>query len=108
MDEEAVRVEVADDGRSARLSGELDMSGYDRACDALAPLFEASGDVTLNLSDLSFLDSSGIRLFLRLHESLGDRGRLVIEAPADHVARVLEIAGLPKLGIQIDGRPADG
>jgi anti-sigma B factor antagonist len=90
---------------SARLIGELDLSSYDAATASLSPLFEAAGDVVLDMSELSFVDSSGIRLFIRLHQALHDRGGLILRSPTPHVARVLEIAGLPELGIRMEKEP---
>lgn len=102
MADEGFRVDLLEQGRAARLIGELDLAAYDVATDALSHLFEAAHDVTLDVSRLSFVDSSGIRLFIRLHQSLTG-GRLVLRSPTPHVARVLEIAGLPDLGIRIEG-----
>jgi anti-anti-sigma factor len=43
---------------------------------------------------VSFLDSSGLRLLLRLHKDLGDAGRrlVVVQGPR-RVARVFELTG---------------
>ena len=98
------RLEMLDGARGARLRGELDLSTSEQATTGLAPLFKGSGDVTLDVADLSFVDSSGIRLFIRLHQSTED-GVLVLRAPQPHVARLLEIAGLLDLGIRVDGAP---
>lgn len=87
--------------RGARLSGELDLSAYDDATTALAPLFGATEDVTLDVSRLSFVDSSGIRLLILLHQGLNG-GRLILRSPPPHLARVLEIAGLPDLGVRME------
>jgi anti-sigma B factor antagonist len=87
--------------RSARLSGELDVAAYDAAAAAAEPLFGADGDVTLDLSDLSFVDSSGIRLFIRLHKALDGKGDLILASPTSHVAYILDIAGLPEIGIRV-------
>jgi anti-sigma B factor antagonist len=105
VDEETVQVELLD-GTGAVLRGELDLLAYDQVSAELAPLFEAPGDVTLDVSGLSFVDSSGIRLFVRLQRALEDRGHLHLRAPTPHVASVLEIAGLRELGIVVE--PADG
>ena len=105
MDEETLQVELLD-GTGAVLRGELDLLVYDQVSAELAPLFDAPGDVTLDVSELSFVDSSGIRLFVRLQRALDDRGRLHLKAPTPHVASVFEIAGLRELGIVVD--PADG
>jgi anti-anti-sigma factor len=92
-----------DDDRSARLRGELDVASYDAAATAVASLFDATGDVTLDLSELTFVDSSGIRLFIRLQKALGTRGALILRSPMPHVAYILEISGLPSIGVRLEG-----
>lgn len=101
MVEAGFHVEL-DGERAARLRGELDVAAYDAAVAAAAPLFDAMGDVTLDLSDLSFVDSSGIRLFIQLHKALAGRGALILRAPTPHVGYILEIAGLPEIGIRLE------
>jgi anti-anti-sigma factor len=101
---------VADDGflieldgvRGARVTGELDLASYDAAMAGLGGLFGALGDVSLDLSGLTFVDSSGLRLFILLHQSLGQSGRLVLRDPTPHVASILEIAGLEGLGVRLE------
>ncbi|HSJ50160.1 MAG TPA: STAS domain-containing protein [Actinomycetota bacterium] len=95
-------VELLEDPTGARLTGELDLAAYEAAERALASLFEATDDVVLDVSRLEFVDSSGIRLFIRLHQALGENGSLILRSPTEHVARVLEIAGLPALGVKIE------
>jgi anti-anti-sigma factor len=94
---------VLDGTSGARLSGELDLAAYPNAAEELAPLFGSPGEVALDLSGVSFLDSSGIRLLIRLQASLVGEGTLLLRSPQPQVARVLEIAGLPDLGIRIEG-----
>jgi anti-anti-sigma factor len=101
--DDAFRVELSDDLDGARLTGELDLLVYEKADVALSPLFEAPGDVTLEVSDLTFIDSSGIRLFVRLERAIRDRGVLHLRGASPHIARVFQVAGLPDLGIVIDG-----
>jgi anti-sigma B factor antagonist len=105
VDEETVHVELLD-GAGAVLRGELDLLVYDQVSAELAPLFEAAGDVTIDVSELAFVDSSGIRLFVRLQRALGERGRLHLRAPTPHVASVFEVAGLQEIGIVVEA--ADG
>jgi anti-anti-sigma factor len=100
--DDGFRIELREGERSARMTGELDLGTYETAMAELAGLFEASGDVTLDLSDLTFVDSSGIRLFILLHQSLGQRGRLVLHGPTPHVTGILQIAGLEGLGVRLE------
>jgi anti-anti-sigma factor len=100
--DDAFRVELSDDLDGARLTGELDLLVYEKADIALSPLFEAPGDVTLDVSDLTFIDSSGIRLFVRLARAIHDRGVLHLRGASPHIARVFQVAGLPDLAIVIE------
>ena len=102
MSEQAVQVEVSDDGMEAALRGELDLLAYDHVAAELAPLFDAAGDVVVDVSGLSFVDSSGIRLFVRLQRALEERGRLHLRGATPHVASVFEVAGLSELGIAVE------
>ena len=102
MSEQAVQVEVSDDGTVAALRGELDLLAYDQVSAELAPLFAAAGDVVVDVSGLSFVDSSGIRLFVRLQQALDDRGRLHLRGATPHVTSVFEVAGLQALGIAVE------
>ena len=103
----AFRVESLDGEQGARLVGELDLAQYERADQALAPLFHVQGDVFLDLGELTFIDSSGIRLLIRLHAAVADHGgRVVLRDPEPHVVRVIEISGLFDLGIVAESSDA--
>src|SRR5262249_8001893 len=98
---DAFGVEVSEEGRRATLSGEFDMESYDAVADVLMNALSSDGEIVLDLSDVSFVDSSAIRLFAQLHRARGDGGRLVLVSPQPQVARVLEVAGLRDIGISI-------
>ena len=102
MSDAAARVELVEGLQEARLIGEFDLDVYGKVCAELAPLFEASGDVTLDLSGVEFLDSSAIRLFVRLQQSRNGDGHVVLRAPRPHVARVLSVAGIAEIGIRVE------
>jgi anti-anti-sigma factor len=106
MTDEAGTVELRDDGRGATLHGELDLASYDAMSNSLAPLFDVAGNVVLDLADVTFIDSSAIRLFVRLQEARDGTGVVQLRGPQPHVARVLEVAGVTDLGIEMSG--ADG
>ena len=85
--------------RSYRLSGELDPSTADRLREALADDCGSSGDITLDLSALTFLDSAGFHVLMEVCRALGPRGELVLRTPSPEVDRVFEISGIE----QVDG-----
>jgi anti-sigma B factor antagonist len=89
------------------LDGQLDLAAapnLERRLDAL-PL--ARTDVRLDLSELSFIDSAGLSVLLRLANRAEDHGRRVtLVRPRPEVARLLwlvDVAGR----FQIEGLPSD-
>jgi anti-anti-sigma factor len=73
-----------------RLVGELDLSSVGVADAALVRALPVRGDLTLDLSGLSFMDSTGLHLLIRMAQSLS--GDLVLQRPRPHVSRILEVS----------------
>jgi anti-anti-sigma factor len=94
------RVEVLLEQRTLVLSGELDMAYTDTLTDAVAPLVEQPGDVTVDLQALSFIDSSGLLALLRTADRVQD-GNLVLRRPSDPVRRVLDLVELADVSPRI-------
>jgi anti-anti-sigma factor len=94
-------VELPDGTRRAKLFGDLDLAAYDELLARLSGFFADGGDAELDLSGVTFVDSSAIRLFIQLQRARAEGGHLVLVAPQPHVERVLEVAGLDDLGIKI-------
>jgi anti-sigma B factor antagonist len=91
-------VSVSTDGTRATvaLRGELDLSGVDRAREAIEQA--ESGDTTLvvlDLSELDFIDSTGLEVMLRAARRAHDSGRrLVVARPSRYVRRLLEMTAI--------------
>ena len=84
---------ASEDAMIVRLVGELDLAGAD-AMRRLAGWVEAHPPglpLVLDLSDLTFVDSSGIRMLLETSTSVEP---VALFAPSPPVARVLDIIGL--------------
>lgn len=106
---ELLEVTKADSARKFRLSGELDLSTVERFTDAVRPELEGEGDLVLDLADLAFLDSSGLRALIQTAMSLDGRGRLVLESPRHAVLRLIEVSGLKRLAaLEIRPGAAEG
>ncbi len=88
-----------EDGRlRIALIGELDLYTAPALDDALV---EAEGEgwplLVLDLTELEFMDSSGLRLILRTHARAGERGRrMVVVNGSDTVARVFSATNLDR------------
>jgi anti-sigma B factor antagonist len=78
------------------LSGELDVAGATDAQKRLLGLeLRRGSELVLDLSGLTFLDSTGIRLILQASEHARMRGAgFVVVRPPAKVMRVLELVGL--------------
>ena len=76
--------------------GELDVATADQLATTLDPIMSGGASlVVLDLSDVSFLDSSGLRTIVRCATSLEEGGgRLIVDGVSPAVSRVLEVPGL--------------
>jgi anti-sigma B factor antagonist len=88
--------------------GELDVASADQLARTLDPLIESGATlVALDLADVTFLDSSGLRTIVRAATALEDHdGRLVVDGASPAVARVLEVTGLLERLRGENGQPA--
>lgn len=85
---------VATGDRSFRIRGEIDLSSVERLNKVLVPASEGEGDVVLDLRELEFADSTGLRELIRCAQRLEHRGRLVLRHPTPALQRFFEVTGL--------------
>jgi anti-anti-sigma factor len=84
------------ESRRFRLSGELDLATSQILMDVVLPVTEQDGSVRLDLTDVQFIDSSGIRSLLLLSEALDSRGCLTLFHPSESVERTLLLVGIDR------------
>ena len=58
------KVEDINNTKVVHLEGEIDMDVTDKARQTILPLIEAGNDVHVNLSKVSYMDSSGISVLI--------------------------------------------
>jgi anti-sigma B factor antagonist len=96
--EQPLRIVAHRDGDTATftLAGELDPHTAPTLADELDEAIAGGATtVVLQLEELSFIDSSGLRVVISAHRQLDEKGgRLVLRSPSDTVRRLLEITGL--------------
>jgi anti-anti-sigma factor len=101
ISEDLLRFKFARDGTNETLyvTGELDISTVTTLERAVASRLDGQGSAFyLDLSALSFMDSSGAHALVRLHRRLTDLGRqLVVCSPTRQVRQVLEILAIDKV-----------
>ena len=86
------RISRPDGGTELKIVGELDVASAPRLTEALRDL--QAGEVVLDLSELTFLDSCGTRALLDLARTRNGNGPIVILDPSRAVARLFEIIGM--------------
>lgn len=77
------------------LSGELDASSapqVDEAVDAL--IADGAAELLIDLGEVSFIDSSGLRSLIRARKSMGNADVVRLRNPQVGTVRLLEITGL--------------
>jgi anti-anti-sigma factor len=94
----SVEVLTGDNGRVVVIPrGELDLATQGELRGALG-VARSSGDVVLDLGELRFLDTSGLRLILEIAEaSRRDGFRFTVLRGSAAVQRLFEVAGVEEL-----------
>ncbi len=100
-------VESRDDGRRVLAAcGELDLATADQLDERLA----GNIDTVLDLSELSFIDSAGLRLLVSTaHRAQAEAWEFTVRNPQPTVLRVIELVALEQLlglGSREDGQTA--
>jgi anti-anti-sigma factor len=93
-DKPPLQIEHTPTGR--RVIGEIDAHTADVLRAQLLPDTDSGGDdVRVDISAVTFIDSSGLRVLLEAHRALQQAGRrLVLVAPSRPVVRLFEVTGL--------------
>lgn len=96
MPNSPVRLDIAETGASSfALHGEIDAHSAPLLSERFRSLPDGSNDIEVDLAAVSFIDSSGLRVLIDLHQRAADADRrLVLRSPSHSVIRLLEVAGL--------------
>ena len=90
-------IEVVDDPRRAvvRLWGDVDASLRDQASMAMVALLTRGGPYIIDVSDVTFIDSSGIAFVLQVHRMATDTDSTAVRRdPPVLVIEMLDLIGL--------------
>ena len=79
------------------LSGELDMATAEQFSSALASAVTEGGPITVDISGLTFMDSTGVHALIRAAATLKDRGCIVIHG-LDRSPSIRKLFELTRIG----------
>lgn len=88
------------------VTGEIDAYTAPKLREELLPLSEGQGKtITVNLKDVSYMDSTGLGVFVGLFKQLNkNEGELRLVELSDRLVRLFELTGLDKImNISEDG-----
>lgn len=94
IDELRISIEGSGAKRTCRLAGHLDTHTYQRADAELEPVLAdpSVSLLVLDLSDLEYISSAGLRTVFRARKSLGGRGGKVLVAnPQPQIRKVFDL-----------------
>ena len=102
------RIAPGEKPRTFRLEGELDVAETEAFLEGIGDV-SGSGDVILELGDLAFIDSSGVRALLVLADRLQPDGTLILRNAGPAVQRVFDLVALEatRPGIRIENPTED-
>ena len=91
---------VTEDGNIAtiHLDGEIDMDVTEKAKEVIFPHIDAGKEVHLNLSDVQYIDSSGISVLIESHQkALEKNTKVIIKEVSKSVLKVIMMAKLEQI-----------
>lgn len=95
MSETGTPLDIAEHDGGVRLVGELDAHTAGRLEQALAALVGGPTTIRIGIEDLTFMDSSGLRVVVAATEQARvGGGDLVLVGPTSLVRRLLDVSGL--------------
>jgi anti-sigma B factor antagonist len=90
------------------ISGEVDLAAAPPLRDSLMAAIDISqGPVTVDLAEVTFMDSTGLSVLISAHKRLDSEGRqLRLRSPSAEITRVVKLSGLDDIFHVEDGPPA--
>ena len=80
------------------LNGEIDMDVAEKAKEVILPLIDTGKEVHLNLSDVQYMDSSGISVLIESHQkALEKNTKVIIKDVSKSVLKVIMMAKLEQI-----------
>ena len=94
-----VKITKENEATVARLIGRLDTAVSQEVAQALAPLSEvADGTIIMDCEEMSYISSSGLRIFLSVRKEAANKGgRVIVRNLPDSIRQVFMMTGFLNL-----------
>lgn len=91
-----------------KVAGEIDVHTAPTLRDEVMPLAEEGKDLKVSLKDVSYMDSTGLGVFVGIYKAVNRTGgSLVLENLSERLIRLFDITGLKDI-IDISGKSEGG
>jgi anti-anti-sigma factor len=94
---EQLQILVTDDPHGVRLTGEIDMATAPALTEALLTAMAGAKTITIDMADVTFMDSSGLQAILAAAAEATTEDPLVVKDPSAAVLRVMELVGVQQM-----------
>jgi anti-sigma B factor antagonist len=95
LPEPVVEVVRRGDAATVSMKGDLDVSTAPELTDVCYAVYaDGAREVVIDLTDTSFLDSSGLRALIGVRQLFGDSGHVRLSHPSEPTLRLLDLTGL--------------
>ncbi|MCU1504074.1 MAG: anti-sigma factor antagonist [Ilumatobacteraceae bacterium] len=88
-----VRVDHLDGVAIVYAAGEIDLDSAPRLSTVLAQVAMNSTHVAVDMSEVTFIDSSGLKVLIAAHDACAASGTLTLTRPRRQACRLLELTG---------------
>jgi anti-anti-sigma factor len=97
------------DGTTLEVSGDIDLATAGHLSEALELCMEWDSGITVDLSAVKFMDSSGVRALIETSQGLNGNAPLKLRSPQPALVRLFELTKLADLpGIEVVSEAGQG
>jgi anti-anti-sigma factor len=90
------------------VAGDVDLAAHGRFQADIDQAWDGTTDLVLDCSQVTFLDSMGLRVLVTTIQRADEHGRKVtLAAPSQPVIRVLDLAGIREMFTEVEAVPTD-
>ncbi|MBE9040150.1 anti-sigma factor antagonist [Oscillatoriales cyanobacterium LEGE 11467] len=89
-----IQIENLDEITLIDLIGDLDANTAPQVQERVLPIAQTSGKILLNMAEVPYLSSAGLRMLLHLYRQVGEnKGKVVLVALVEEIRETMEVTG---------------
>ncbi|MBQ1317734.1 MAG: STAS domain-containing protein [Lachnospiraceae bacterium] len=93
----SIEKKIEDAKASVSLAGRLDTVSAPELEEVLSKLIPGIGELTLDLKDLDYISSAGLRVLLSVHKIMDRQGILKVANAGETIMEIFEVTGFSEI-----------